>query len=286
MLKDPKIRTLDVFCGGGGSSWGARAAGVEIVGGIDAWDIATKTYATNFGEDTGIHRTLVEAGRLPVVDQLGSIDLILASPECRSHTCARGSGERDENSRRTAHYVLRFARKLKPRWIVIENVVHMRNWDGFGGLLAEAEALGYHVHAQVLDASTFGVPQKRRRLFLICDREEMPTPVTPPRRYPPLGEVRRSHVGWAVAIQAPVQDRAGGCHDREGGASDRRAWARNAVPRRLLRLGRRRGLADHRRPSPHRDDHRSFRARDLGRQCPHAAHAPAPGNPTSDGFRE
>ena len=71
-------------------------------------------------------------------------------------------------------------RELQPRWIVIENVVHMRNWGGFGELLAEAEGLGYHVHAQVLDASTFGVPQKRRRLFLICDREEMPTPVTPP----------------------------------------------------------------------------------------------------------
>lgn len=188
MLKDLRIRTLDVFCGGGGSSWGARAAGAEIVCGIDAWDIATKTYATNFGQDTGIRRTLVETGRLPVVDRLGSIDLILASPECRSHTCARGSGQRDENSRRTARYVLRFARKLKPRWIVIENVIHMRNWDGFSGLVAEAEALGYHVHAQVLDASTFGVPQKRRRLFLICDLEEMPSPVTAPSGTPPSVE--------------------------------------------------------------------------------------------------
>ena len=201
MLKDPKIRTLDIFCGGGGSSWGARAAGAEIVGGIDAWDIATKTYAANFGEDTGIHRTLVETGRLPVADQLGSIDLILASPECRSHTCARGSGERDESSRRTARYVFRFARKLKPRWIIIENVVHMRNWDGFGGLLAEAEGLGYHVHSQVLDASTFGVPQKRRRLFLICDREEIPTPVTPPRGTP------RSVKGDVVMWDGPWRSR-------------------------------------------------------------------------------
>ena len=194
MLKDPKIRTLDVFCGGGGGSWGARAAGAEIVCGIDAWDIATKTYATNFGPDTGIHRTLVETGRLPVVDRLGSIDLILASPECRSHTCARGNGQRDENSRRTARYVLRFARALKPRWIVIENVIHMRNWNGYGRLVAEAEALGYHVRAQVLDASTFGVPQKRRRLFLICDREEMPAPVTPPGGAP--RSVRSDVVMW------------------------------------------------------------------------------------------
>lgn len=207
MLKDSKIRTLDVFCGGGGSSWGARAAGAEIVCGIDAWDIATRTYAANFGQEAGVHRTLVETGRLPVVDRLGSIDLILASPECRSHTCARGSGQRDENSRRTARYVLRFARRLKPRWIVIENVIHMRNWNGFGGLIAETEALGYNVHAQVLDASTFGVPQKRRRLFLICDREEMPSTVTPPSGTPP--SVKAGVVMWDGPWRSTPLYRAG-----------------------------------------------------------------------------
>src|SRR5689334_13278043 len=43
-----KIRTLDLFCGGGGSSWGAEAAGARIAAGIDAWDVAVETYAANF----------------------------------------------------------------------------------------------------------------------------------------------------------------------------------------------------------------------------------------------
>ena len=150
------------------------------MGGIDAWNIAAKTYAANFGGTAGIHLRLVEHGRLPVVDRLGTIDLLLASPECTNHSCARGAKERDENSRGTALYLLRFSRRLTPRWIVVENVVHMRNWTGFKNLIAGIEALGYHVHEQILDASTFGVPQKRRRLFLICDREETPTPVIPP----------------------------------------------------------------------------------------------------------
>ena len=53
-----RLKTLDLFCGGGGSSWGAQAAGAEIVCGVDAAEIATKTYATNFPKATALHQTL------------------------------------------------------------------------------------------------------------------------------------------------------------------------------------------------------------------------------------
>ena len=184
MRGDQMVRTLDLFCGGGGSSWGARAAGADIVCGIDAWNVAAKTYGANFGAAVGVNLTLKETGRLPLLSRLRDIDLILASPECRSHTCARGKRHGDDDSRRTARYVLRFAGRLKPRWIVIENVVHMRNWDGFENLIEDAKSLGYHVRLQILDASSFGVPQKRRRLFLMCDRDTMPEPVVAPGREP------------------------------------------------------------------------------------------------------
>ena len=71
-----------------------------------------------------------------------------------------------------------------PRWIVIENVIHMRNWVGFQDLISETEALGYNIRPQVLDASAFGVPQKRRRLFLMCDREKLPGLVSAPSLEP------------------------------------------------------------------------------------------------------
>ena len=89
MRGDRDIRTLDLFCGGGGSSWGARAAGADIVCGVDAWNVAARTYGANFGDAAGVNLTLKETGRLPLLSRLGDIDLILASPECRSHTCAR-----------------------------------------------------------------------------------------------------------------------------------------------------------------------------------------------------
>lgn len=174
------IRVLDLFCGGGGSSWGAQRAGAEIVCGVDAWDRAVEAYGLNFGREKVRHLTLTPDTGPEALGDIGPIDLILASPECTHHTCARGSRPRDEESKRTAYYVTRFARDLnpRPRWLVIENVVHMRGWNGYDLLFEELHELGYRIRETVLDASDFGVPQSRRRVFILCDLYEDPPEVT------------------------------------------------------------------------------------------------------------
>ena len=167
------IRVLDLFCGGGGSSWGASAAGARIVGAVDAWDLATQTFADNFPEAVVRNVRLHQHSRRSLFRDVSEVDLILASPECTNHTCARGTLDWDEASRETALYVLNYARAFKPRWLVIENVVQIRNWSRYAELL-EALRCDYKVVPQVLDASDFGVPQSRRRLFLLCDRKREP----------------------------------------------------------------------------------------------------------------
>jgi DNA (cytosine-5)-methyltransferase 1 len=67
--------------------------------------------------------------------------------------------------------VTRFAKAFKPRWIVVENVVHMRTWKSYPGWLEGLRSLGYKVREQVINASDHGVPQARRRLFVMCDLE-------------------------------------------------------------------------------------------------------------------
>ena len=179
------IRALDLFCGGGGSSWGAQAAGAHIVAGIDAWDFAISVFEQNFPESKAINVTLRSGSGPGDFPDLGNIDLLLASPECTHHTCARGNRPQSEASKRTARYVLNFARELKPRWLVIENVVHMKGWSGYESLVRDLEALGYYVLPQILDAARLGVPQSRRRLFLLCDRSAMPRDVPLRRGRPP-----------------------------------------------------------------------------------------------------
>ena len=171
------IRTLDLFCGGGGSSWGARAAGASVVCGVDSSPYAVATFRRNFPRANAVEMTLDADSGPADIPGLGRIDLLLASPECTNHGCARGARPRDEASRLTARYVLNFARDLLPRWVVVENVLHMKGWEGYRSLVGELEGLGYHVLPQELDASRLGVPQKRQRLFLLCDRWAMPRQV-------------------------------------------------------------------------------------------------------------
>jgi hypothetical protein len=154
---------FDLFSGGGGSSYGARAAGAEIVCGIDAWPCATATYVANFRAAKAVNLVLDAKSSLSALGDIGSTDLLLASPECTSHTCARGSRPPEAESRRTANYVLAFAAELRPRWVVVENVIHMRGWQGYPQLLEAMGKEGYQVRIEVLDASRFGVPQVRRR---------------------------------------------------------------------------------------------------------------------------
>ncbi|SFP97689.1 DNA cytosine methyltransferase [Ralstonia sp. NFACC01] len=171
-----------MFCGGGGSSLGARAAGVQVIGGVDLWTPATEAFKLNFPEATVFNKDLRKLTPASVIKQLGEIDLLLSSPECTHHTCARGNKPRSEESKETALQVIRYAKAMRPRWIILENVVHMRPWERYPELKEKLLALGYKLREQVLDASDFGVPQKRRRLFLLADALAMPSAIQAPLR--------------------------------------------------------------------------------------------------------
>jgi site-specific DNA-cytosine methylase len=82
---------------------------------------------------------------------------------------------------------LRYAKGFKPRWLVMENVVHMRPWSRYGELKQSLEDLGYNIREfklrmGPLDASDFGTPQSRRRLFIVGDRSVTPTISLPGRK--------------------------------------------------------------------------------------------------------
>lgn len=107
------------------------------------------------------------------------------NPECTNHSVAKGNRPRDEESLRSAQFVLGYVETLRPRWLVVENVIQMRRWTGYEDFAGTLQRLGYHLTPQVLDAAEFGVPQNRRRLFILGDREGVPAAIVPPRRSSP-----------------------------------------------------------------------------------------------------
>lgn len=214
------MRALDLFCGAGLSSSGARAGGATMAGAIDLDPIATLTYSHNFPGAEVINARLedIQPGKLR--DKIGDIDLLLASPECTNHTCAKGSSPRSEASRATAMHVLKYAKTFKPRFVVMENVVHMRPWSRYPELIDKLKGLGYNLRVEVLDASKFGVPQKRRRLFIICDREAEPVEVSPTgiSRQRTVRQILDADERWKMT---PLF--------RKGRAKDTRSRARRAI---------------------------------------------------------
>ena len=170
-----------------------------------------------------------------LLGEIRNINLILASPECTNHTCAKGGRPRDEESRLSARYVLLFAQQLKPRWIVLENVIQMRWWDGYHPLIEEIRNLGYHVRSQVLDAADFGVPQTRRRLFVVCDREITPAPIrAPATTWRAAREILDPPGTWHS--RPLYTEKAGRADDGAGRSGDQGSRTRCAVPGRILRI--------------------------------------------------
>ncbi len=187
-----------MFCGGGGSSIGARAAGAHVVGGAEISVYAAKAFKANFPEAMLVEGDLRTHKAADVASRIGRVDLLLSSPECTNHTCAKGSVPRSEESKETALQVIRYAASMRPRWIVLENVVHMRPWKRYPELKSELANMGYNMREFVLDASLFGVPQKRRRLFLVADLEESPKDMAlPVRKMRPASSILDASGDWA-----------------------------------------------------------------------------------------
>ncbi len=99
----------------------------------------------------------------------GSVDLVVGGTPCQSFSVAGlRQGLDDSRGQLTFEYV-RLAQRLRPRWIVWENMPGVLSSGGgrdFGSFLGALANLGYGVCYRVLDAQYFGVAQRRRRVFV------------------------------------------------------------------------------------------------------------------------
>jgi DNA (cytosine-5)-methyltransferase 1 len=178
-------RFIDLFSGAGGLSYGLEAAGFRSVLAVDHWGDALKTFAHNNPSVKTIHEDLLQVQAESLLDQSGPVELVVGGPPCQGFSI---SGKRDPNDPRNILYqsFVDVVRVAQPQFFIMENVPNMASM-GSGSILrasiAEFESLGYEVSHAILKASDFGVPQNRRRLFLVGSRDRanfaFPEPTTP-----------------------------------------------------------------------------------------------------------
>lgn len=99
-----------------------------------------------------------------------SIDLLVGGTPCQSFSVAGLRGGMDDARGQLSLEFLRLARRLRPRWVLWENVPGVLSSDGgraFGGFLGSLAELGYGWAYRILNAEYFGVPQRRRRVFVV-----------------------------------------------------------------------------------------------------------------------
>ncbi len=159
------MRFGSLFSGIGGFDLGLEQAGWEVL-----WQVEDDPFCNRI---LGRHWPKVRRyGDIRTVDasQLGRVDLICGGFPCQDLSVAgKRAGLAGERSG-LFWEVVRVARAVQPRWLLIENVpgLFSSNYgDDFQLVLESIEELGYGVAWRVLDSQNFGVPQRRRRVFIV-----------------------------------------------------------------------------------------------------------------------
>ena len=158
------MKVIDLFAGIGGLSLGFQNAGFEIVAAIDNWQAAMKIYQANFNHDT----FLMDLSQMVDCQKFQDYqpDIIIGGPPCQDFSSA---GKRNENLGR-ADLTISFANiiaQVKPTWFVMENVEQITKSITLQKALKIFKSTGYELSYQILDASRCGVPQLRKRFFLV-----------------------------------------------------------------------------------------------------------------------
>lgn len=158
------MNIVDLFSGCGGLSLGFQNAGFEVSAAFDKWEPAVKVYRDNFNHP--IYDT--DLGSEEGLEFVKSFNpqMIIGGPPCQDFSSA---GKRDETMGR-ADLTISYANIVassKPEWFVMENVERIIKSRILKEALVIFKKAGYGISYQVLDASFCGVPQSRKRFFLV-----------------------------------------------------------------------------------------------------------------------
>lgn len=171
---------VDLFSGAGGMSLGLGAAGLRPILAVDVEEWACETYRLNhpvLPADRVLARDLRKMAPDEAVRLLNELrpDLIVGGPPCQGFSLIGKRGRSstrfvDDPRNRLYKEFVRWVAELRPRLVIMENVPGLYSC-GEGAVRADIERhlqeVGYAVDDLIVDASCFGVPQRRQRVLFI-----------------------------------------------------------------------------------------------------------------------
>ncbi|GCE15308.1 DNA cytosine methyltransferase [Tengunoibacter tsumagoiensis] len=209
------ITVTDMFCGAGGSSTGAMQAGVTVRLAINHWKRAVETHHTNHPHTRHVLTDLHQANPR----QFPATTLLIASPECTSHSLAKGRkrkgqgqmelweqgdvtpvDEAEERSRCTMWTPLDWAECHGYEGVILENVVDALLWKPFHAWLQAWRSLGYDYKLVYFNSMyAHPTPQSRDRMYFIAWKRKNRRPnlkITPTAYCPQCGKDVASVQCW------------------------------------------------------------------------------------------
>jgi DNA (cytosine-5)-methyltransferase 1 len=161
--KTAGVRAISLFSGCGGSDLALVNKGYEIVFANDIWPQACETYESNLGAQK------IECGDIAKRDEFPVADLLVGCYPCQGYT---QGGKRDWGAPVNFLYRQfdRALRSIKPMAFIVENVNGMAygaSRDLLNNQLHRYRSAGYRVQWAIMNARDYGVPQNRRRVFLV-----------------------------------------------------------------------------------------------------------------------
>jgi DNA (cytosine-5)-methyltransferase 1 len=205
---------IDLFCGAGGLSIGLTDAGFSIIAALDNDPVAIQSYRDNIGphvhfaaiEDVSASDLLSSAGIEP-----GECTLLAGGPPCQGFSLQR-RGHRDDARNGLVRHFIRMVEDIQPQFFLMENVEGLLSKHGKPYLREfslRASRLDYFLHLQLLNAADYGVPQRRRRAFLIGERTR---DFAPKFKFPNATTPLKARTVRDAIGDLPSPPRDGSCH--------------------------------------------------------------------------
>ncbi|MGK6300126.1 DNA cytosine methyltransferase [Klebsiella pneumoniae] len=178
---------VDLFAGAGGLSLGFEQAGFDIMASVEIDPIHCSAHKYNFPMCKTICRSVVDVTGEYVREVSGigekEIDVVIGGAPCQGFSLIGKRALDDDRNKLVYHYV-RLVLELKPKYFVFENVKGLTVGKHKQFLVEIMDAFkdgGYDVVSdyKVLNAADYGVPQDRRRLFLMGGRKGIALPSYP-----------------------------------------------------------------------------------------------------------